>query len=579
MAVAARVLAAALIIAAATGALAIAQGPGRSLTYAGRSSTAAGLTLAAGVGLAAAGLVISAPGRARRIGALAILAGFTWFAPAFIAWQEGPALMRSIAMVLTGFTFAFVAHIALAYPNGRIASAPARALLAAIYLEALLVAVTLAIFRDPYFDPSCWANCTVNSFLVHSLPSFAHGAEVADRWFVAVAAGALIAATVARLLRASPAARIRLTPVWLPAILFAASLAARSIALQSIPVEDPFNDILFAIFAISSAALILLAVGLFWSVVRTRVQRRAVAQIVADLDEAPAPGTIQAALARALRDPDLRVEYWLPRAKTFVDAGGTPVPDANASPQRVTTRLARGGRTIAVISHSGATAEVEAQIGPAVLLGLENERLQAEVLAQLRELRASRGRVVETADSERCRLERDLHDGAQQRLLAVSYDIRLARATAETHGDTATAKLLERAAEETDDAIADLRELAHGIYPAVLTEAGLGAALETLADTAPLPIAVVRTEDRRYPVAVEAAAYFAVADATDDAARRGADHAIVTISPRDGRLVVTVHDNGHGRPSPTLAVADRVGAIGGEVTTTDAGCQVEIPCE
>jgi signal transduction histidine kinase len=574
-----RALAAAFVVAAPAGALAIARGPGRSITYAGRSSAAAALLVLAAVGLAAAGLITSAVGRPRWVGILAVLAGFTWLAPTFVAWQDGPAAVRSVAMVLTGFTFAFVAHLALAYPEGRIAARPARALLAAIYLEALVVAVALAMFRDPYFDPSCWANCTVNTFLVRSAPSFAHGLEVVDRWFVTAAAAALIAVCIIRLLHATRPARARLTPVLLPATIFGAAVAARALVLQGIVVEDPFNDTLFTIFAASSAALILLAAGLLWSVVRVRAQRHAVAQIVANLDEAPPPGSIHAALARALRDPGLRIAYWLPGGDTFVDASGNPVSDPAASPGRVATRLVRSDRTIAVISHSGTAGEVEAQIGPAVLLGLENERLQAEVLAQLRELRASRARVVETADSERRKLERDLHDGAQQRLLALSYDIRLARATADTHHDSATTAMLARAVEETDYAIADLRELAHGIYPAVLTEAGLGPALETIADNAPLPIEILCSEDRRYPAAVEAAAYFAVTHAIEDAARRDADHATVTVSRRDGKLVVAVAHNACGHPLPTAAVADRVGAIAGEVTTTDTACQLEIPCE
>jgi signal transduction histidine kinase len=567
------------MVAAAAGALAIARGPGGSVTYAGQSSAAAALLLVSGLGLAVAGLVTSAGGQARRIGTLAMLAGVTWLAPAFVAWQDGPALVRSVAMLLVGFTFALVAHLALAYPDGRVASRPARLLLAAIYLEMVIVAAALALLRDPYFDPSCWANCTVNSFLVHSLPSVAHSVEVADRWFVTVAAVAVVLVVSSRLIAASRPARGRLAPVYLPAIMFVAAVAAHALALQAITIEDPFNDTLFAIFAISCAALVLLAAGLAWSVVRVQAQRRAVAQIVSNLDEAPAPGAIQGALARATHDADLRVAYWLPGSQTFVDAAGDTVPDPTGSSGRVATRLVRSGRTLAVISHSGAAGELEAQIGPAVRLGLENERLQAEVLAQLRELRASRARVVETADSARRGLERDLHDGAQQRLLALSYDIRLARASADTHGDRATSTVLAHALDESDTVITDLRDLARGIYPAVLTEAGLGPALESLADIAPLPIELRRREDRRYPELVEAAAYFAVADAIEDAARRGADQATVSLSQRDGRLVVTVEDDGRGHPSPTPAVTDRVGAIAGEVTTSDTACQVQIPCE
>jgi signal transduction histidine kinase len=123
-----------------------------------------------------------------------------------------------------------------------------------------------------------------------------------------------------------------------------------------------------------------------------------------------------------------------------------------------------------------------------------------------------------------------------------------------------------------------LRELAHGIYPAVLAEAGIGPALATLADTAPLPVQIRRAEHRRYPDPVESAAYFAVAEAIGDAARRGAGHATVTVVLDGGRLVVTVEDNGPGDASPMVAAADRVGALGGSLSTGPALCRAEIRC-
>ena len=242
------------------------------------------------------------------------------------------------------------------------------------------------------------------------------------------------------------------------------------------------------------------------------------------------------------------------------------------------TRLTRTGRTVAVISHSGAVPGIDSQIGPAIRLGLENERLQAELLAQVEELRASRARIVETADAERRGLERNLHDGAQQRLLALSYDIRLARAAAQADGDAPADMALAEAAGETLGVLGELRDLAHGIYPAALAEAGIGPALATLADTAPLPVQVLRAVHDRYPEQVEAAAYFTVAEAVDDAARRGADHATVSISQEGGRLVVTVEDGGPGDAAPMVAVADRIGALGGSLSAGRARCRAEIPC-
>ncbi len=574
----ARIAAGLLGLAAGAGALAIAEGPGRSTTYAGSSATGAALTLSAGLALIAAGLVICLGPRPRRTGDLALLAGFTWFAPVWAAWQNGPPLIPSLAMALGGFTFPLIVHLVLAYPDGRASPAPARALIAAAYVQALLAVAVLALFRDPYLDPSCLANCNVNIFLVRSLPSLAHTAGIADRWFTAAAAVALIAICAARLVAGSRPARRRLMPVAVPAIMFAAAVAARAVALQRTTVEDPFNAALFTIFAVADLAIIFLATGLISAVARARAERRAIARIAVNLDEAPPLGSLQSALAETLHDPDLRIAYWLPGAQRYVDASGHAVPEPAATSGGTVTRLMRSGRTIAAITYSGAVPGLDSHLGPAIALGVENERLQAELLAQLGELRASRARIVETADAERRRLERDLHDGAQQRLLALSYDIRLARAGAKSDADAEAQTTLARAVEETGAALEELRELAHGIYPAVLAEAGMAPALATLADTAPLPVQILRADDRRYPAPVEAAAYFTVAEAVDDAARRGADRAAVTAAYEGGRLVVTVEDNGTSRDSPMVTLTDRVGALSGNLLIKQTVCRAEIPC-
>jgi signal transduction histidine kinase len=578
MAALARIAAGIVGAAVAAGALAVAEGPGRSTTYAGSSNAGAALTLSAGAGLIAAGLVICLGRRPGRTGDLALLAGITWFAPVWVAWQDGPPLIASAAVVAGGFTFPLLAHLVLTHPSGRVGSTPVRVLTGVVYAEALLAAAALALFRDPYLDPGCLANCNVNIFLVRSLPSLAGAVEIADRWFTATAAVALIMVCAARLARASRPARQRLLPVHVPAIVFAAAVIARAAALQRTTVEDPFNPALFAIFAAGSAAVTLLAAGLISGVARARAERRAVARIAASLEEAPVPGSLQSALATALHDPALQIAYWLPAAQRYADATGRAVPEPSAASGRAVTRLTRKQRTIAVISHSGAVPGIEGQIGPAIRLGLENEQLQAELLAQLEELRASRARIVETADAERRGLERNLHDGAQQRLLALSYEIRLARAAAQADRDTQTEAALTGAAGETQAALEELRELAHGIYPAVLAEAGIGPALASLADTAPLPVEIARAENRRYPVPAEAAAYFAVAEAIGDAARRGAEHGAVSIGHEGGRLVVTVQHNGNGDASPMTAAADRIGALGGRLSISETACRAEIPC-
>jgi signal transduction histidine kinase len=401
---------------------------------------------------------------------------------------------------------------------------------------------------------------------------------VADRWFTAAAAAALVMVCGWRLLRDSGPARRALLPVALPAILLAAAVIAHAIVLLRMPLEDPSDPAFRTSFTIGCAAAILLVAGLAWAAVRTRVQRRAVARIATSLGQAPPPGFLEAALARAVGDPGLKIAYWLPDTQRHVDANGRPVAEPVAAPGRAVTALVRDGRRIAVVSHTAALPDLEREIGAAVRLALENERLQAEALAQLEDLRASRVRIVETGDAERRRLERDLHDGAQQRLLALSYDLRLARAGAHADGDSQTGSLLAEATGHAQAALGELRGLAHGIYPAILAEAGLAPALATLADAAPLPVQIRAAAEGRYPAALETAAYLLVAEALDDAAGRDASHASVSAVRTGGRLVVTVEDDGTQRTAAMVQLADRVGALDGRLMVEPTRLQAELPC-
>jgi signal transduction histidine kinase len=574
----ARLAAGPVALAVALGALAVAQGPGRFTTYAGRSGLAATLTVTAGLALVLAGLVTAFDRPAGGIGDLAVLAGLFWFAPVWVGWDRGPPLVRSLGMLAAGFTFPLLLHLVLTDPSGRLTGAGTRALVFMVYLEAVLVAVGLALFRKPFFDPNCWANCSDNAFLLRSLPRLARGIEAADRWFTAAAAAALVIVCAWRLLRDSGPARRALLPVALPAVLLAGAVIAHAVALQRMPLEDPAQPAFQTIFAVGCAAVLLLAAGLVWVTVRMRLQRRAVARIIASLGQAPPPGSLQAALAQAVGDPELRIAYWLPNSEHYVDAEGRPVAEPTAAPGRAVTTLIRDGRRIAVVSHTAALPDLERELGAAVRLALENERLQAEALAQLDQLRASRVRIVETGDGERRRLERDLHDGAQQRLLALSYDLRLARAQAQADDDSQTGSLLTQATDQAQAALRELRELAHGIYPAILSEAGLTPALASLADTAPLPVEIRDVPQRRYPAAVETCAYLLVTEALDDAAGRDASHGTVSVVQDGGRLMVSVEDDGTDRTSSMVQLADRVGALDGQLTVEPRRLRAELPC-
>ena len=507
-----------------------------------------------------------------------MLAGIVWFAPVWVGWELGPPLVRSIGMIAAGFVFPLIFYLVLAFPGGRPPTTGTRALAWAVYLEAALAALGLALFRDPYLDPACWANCTDNVFLLRSLPALARAVTATDRWFTVAAATTLLAVCAWRLLARRGRARVVLVPIALPAIVFAAATGAHAIALSQMPLEDPANPAFQLIFDVQSAAVILLAAGLAVDAVMTMVHRRSVARIVASLGAAPAPGSLESALARALGDPELRVAYWLPDVRRYVDAQGRPVAEPAAAPGRLVTVLMQQDRRVAMVSHAATLPELEREFGAAIRLGLENERLQAEILFQLSEVRASRARIVQAGDAERRRLERNLHDGAQQRILALSYDIRLAHASAEADADDRTRLFLEQALADVQAGLAELRELAHGIYPAILTEAGLGPALATLADSASIPVELDDAVQERYPEVIETAAYLMVAEAIEDAAGRGAGYAAITAAHRDGRLTVTVEDDGQGRSASMTEIADRVGALGGILTVEPTRLGVDIPC-
>jgi signal transduction histidine kinase len=320
-----------------------------------------------------------------------------------------------------------------------------------------------------------------------------------------------------------------------------------------------------ALFIGIGGALSLVAIGAGWTIAHARRRRSAVARLAADLEAAPTAGSLANELARSLGDARLDVAY--PVGDRLVDRDGRPV----AAGGRTTTPLARAGRTIALLLHERdavSREELERELGSAARLAIDNERLRAEVLSRLHDLRASRARIVETADVERRRLERDLHDGAQQQLLALSYDLRRALSNA----DGELASILRAGVDEVEAALEELRELAHGIHPAILTEAGLAAALRTLADTAIKPLDVVSCTDGRFSPAAEAAAYAVAVEALEHTGEdgfrlRAARHGDTLVVDAEGPSI-----------APTIHLADRVGALGGTVAATPRGLRAEIPC-
>jgi signal transduction histidine kinase len=560
--------------------------PAESIThtggsYAGASSAALGADLAAGLGLLAAGLLAWVEPRTRRLGVPALLAGVAWFGPDWEGWDGGPPFVRSLGAVVTPFFLALLFHLVLALPLGRLRSWPARVVVIAAYVVAAFVSFGRALFRDPFLDPYCWRNCLHNSFLVHADAGIARALD--DIWVCSTLAIGLLLVLIGawRLLTASGPARRVLSPTLVSAMLAGVGASAYAVELMRTPLENPRSGWFSSIFLALSLSVAALALALAVGVVTTRRTRAAVSRLASELGEAPPPGTLRDVLAVAVGDPALEVAYWLPEAQRFVDRRGHRTELPAQGHGRAVTPIVRDGRPAAVVVHDAALLrgpELEREIGSAARLAVENERLQAEVLAQLEDLRASRARIVETGDVERRRLERDLHDGAQQRLLALSYDLRVARASAEAEGDRELTTLLTSAEDEAQTALAELRELAHGIYPAILAEAGLGSALATLADEAPLPVELGEVPPERFPSPLETAAYLTISEAVDDAVGRGASFLSAALR-RDGRqIVLTVGDDGAARSSALVDVADRIGALGGTLDIQGTTLRAVIPC-
>ena len=557
--------------------LSVDHGGGLETTYATTLPAARVADLAAGVGLIAAGGLAAIQPRTRRLGVVALLAGLAWFGADWEGAEDAEPILRSFGAVVTPLTLVFAFHLVLAAPDGRVRSPAARVGLVTAYVVVCCATVARAVVRDPLLDLDCWRNCTDNSFLIHADAGLASALDQVLLWSALAIGLGLIGLGWQRLVRATGPGRRALLPIIGPALLVGASEATYAIALLRTPLEDPDRTGFAALFLARSISYTTLALGLAWTVVRITRTRARMARLASDLGEAPRPGMLRDTLANALGDPGLEVLY--PRGSgQLIDAEGrTAEPPGR---DRAVARIAHRERPVALVLHDPALLnepDLARALGSAAKLSVENEALRAEAMAQLHALQASRARIVETADGARRRLERDLHDGAQQRLLALSYDLRLARADADD--DTALVSTLDAAADEIEAALGELRELAHGIYPAILTEAGLGPALATLADDASLPVEFGEMPGERLPPAVETTAYVVVAEAIEDAARRGGTFLTADVRRQDERLVVAVQDDGQPRSAPPVHLADRVGALGGRLDTGANTLRAEVPCE
>jgi signal transduction histidine kinase len=338
--------------------------------------------------------------------------------------------------------------------------------------------------------------------------------------------------------------------------------------------------------AATTVGLLLVPLGFLVSAARRRAGRIAVADLVLRIADLGSADQLRDALRDTLRDPDLEVRYWLPELRGYVDTGGTAVDLSRPVAGRIVREVSADDATpLAVVIVDAALARYPQMLDSALAvsrIALENGRLAATVKVQLDQIRTARSQLAAAGYAERRRIERDLHDGVQQRLVALT--MRLAGAQAGAPGP----RLLEQTRAELHTALRELRDLAHGVHPAALTDGGLGSAVADLAERMPFTVAV-EVPDERWPPVVEATAYFVIAEAlTNTMKHAGAAEAAVRVHVTGiGRLHIEVRDDGRGGADPRVGtglagVRDRVRMLGGELTVDGTGgtrLTAEIPLE
>jgi signal transduction histidine kinase len=485
-----------------------------------------------------------------RTGMLMIAAGLAWFATGVSAAND--ELVHTIGITLDGLFPAVVGHLLMAFPTGRLETRAQRAVITGVYLTVTVLQVPGLLFEDDS-----------RSLLVVEPEQELSDALDGLQFLIGLALILVTARMLVRRWGAAPAARRRvLAPVlWTGGAAFSVYFLAAGFDAAGTPVP--------ALEHLTLALVATVPFGFLAGLLRSRLaEGAAVASLVRRLGRTPEPDALRAALAEALGDPSLTLAYWLPESQRFVDADGRPI----SLEDRAWTEVELNGRRIGAIAHDPALDD-EPQLvrtaGAAAGLALENQRLAAELRARIEELRASRARIVEAGNAERRRLERNLHDGAQSRLVALALKLRLARTRAK--GQPELAELLDESSEELQASLNELRELARGIHPAVLSDLGLVPALEMLASRAPVPVQVAADGGDDLPSAVATAIYFVVSEALTNVAKYAqARQAAVTVARGAGCVIAEVADDGIGgadlaKGSGLRGLADRVAALDGRL--------------
>jgi signal transduction histidine kinase len=517
---------------------------------------------------------------ASRLGLLFTIAGYLYLVPYILTNLANPVAF-TLGNLSQGIYTAAVAHLGLAWPAGRLRSRFEGGVVIFDYAQIIGFSVAAMMFWNPAFS-GCTTGCPANVLLVGDGSRSAENAINTIGGFVGLVVTGIVLTLIVRHWRSARGwSRRAMVPlVWL----------AGAVGAEQIVTGGALNLPLPSLVSFGLAPLVMLAGPVLFviSTVRARTAGGALGAAIVDLEPGASPGRLREALARALGDSTLQLAFRRPDGTGYLDTAGRAVEVDRPDPGRVVARVAGSEESVLVYDEG---LELEPQLvrltAAAASMALEHSRLQAEVQAQLEQVRASRARIVQAGDAERRRLERDLHDGAQQRLVTLSLALGMARDRAAA--DPELGSLIESASKEAREALTELRELARGIHPAVLTETGLAGAIQALVERSPVATTVTAVPGGRFPAAIEATAYFVVSEALTNVAKHAvAGSAEVTICQRPGRLVVAVSDDGAGGARPEegsglRGLADRVASVGGVLRVdSPPGCgtrlEADLPC-
>jgi signal transduction histidine kinase len=475
-------------------------------------------------------------------------------------------------------------QLLLAFPGGRLASQLDRAVIRSFYAVVPLAAVLavvighyplLGAIGQPVFETKGPADYVYLACIVIG------SGLVIRRWFLGGRArrrsisplfGPMVPITIFFLLSLAYFVGTRVTPI---------PLGGLQAVLGDLATAFPL-------------LLVAVPAGVLVGLLRSELDMSSVGDLVVKLSGGLAPERLQPALAQALHDPSLEVAYWLPAQEWFADLEGKRIELSSDDSERAVSILGDPSSPIAALVYDSSLVH-EGQLvdaaAAALRMALENARLQVQLRAQLEDVRESRARLVEAADTERQRVERDLHDGAQQQLVTLLLSMQMTKAEAMRRSDPETAMMVEANITALKQALVELRELGRGIHPTILTQAGFVPAIMSLAERSPIPVEVTgELGDARLPPQLEAALYFVVSEAITNAVKHShARRMCVSLDRRSGLAVVEVSDDGVGGAELSLGsglrgLIDRIAAVGGRlmVKSDRAGgttIHAEVPCE